>query len=348
MGEKEEREANAALAPAPADSPAQEASAGEASASAAGTSPEPSPGQDGASDAAQQTSETPPAPQLPAGWKFPDGWKLPEGWKWQEGMPFPVPVLQQSAPKQEPEERKMPTAASYKETDTPILECRGLNKSYGGTLALYNINLTVRTGGVVGLLGPNGSGKSTLIKLAMGMLQPSMGEILIGGGKPSPKTKAITAYLPDTPHLPRWMRVDQAFKYVADFFPDFRMDRADELLSRLGVAPKTHLKALSKGNLEKVCLIATMARDAKLYILDEPIAGVDPAARDFILETIICNKPEGSTILLCTHLIADIEPVLSHAIFLNRGQIVLDKDVKDVYTQDRKTLDELFREVFRW
>ena len=144
------------------------------------------------------------------------------------------------------------------------------------------------------------------------------------------------------------MTVEKAFDYVADFFPDFRKDRADELLSRLRVAPKTNLKALSKGNLEKVCLIATMARDAKLYILDEPIAGVDPAARDFILETIICNKPEDSTILLCTHLIADIEPVLSHAIFLNRGQVVLDKDVKDVYAQDRKTLDELFREVFRW
>lgn len=244
--------------------------------------------------------------------------------------------------------RQLPTAASYHESDVPVLECRGLNKAYGGTVALYNVNLTVRTGGVVGLLGPNGSGKSTLIKLAMGMLQPSMGEILICGKRPSPATKAVTAYLPDTPHLPRWMTVEKAFDYVADFFPDFRKDRADELLSRLRVAPKTNLKALSKGNLEKVCLIATMARDAKLYILDEPIAGVDPAARDFILETIICNKPEDSTILLCTHLIADIEPVLSHAIFLNRGQVVLDKDVKDVYAQDAKTLDELFREVFRW
>lgn len=228
------------------------------------------------------------------------------------------------------------------------LQICDLQVAIGAQQIVRGVSLRAEGRCLVGLIGPNGSGKSTLIKLAMGMLQPSMGEILIGGGKPSPKTKAITAYLPDTPHLPRWMRVDQAFKYVADFFPDFRMDRADELLSRLGVAPKTHLKALSKGNLEKVCLIATMARDAKLYILDEPIAGVDPAARDFILETIICNKPEGSTILLCTHLIADIEPVLSHAIFLNRGQIVLDKDVKDVYSYDRKTLDELFREVFRW
>lgn len=158
----------------------------------------------------------------------------------------------------------------------------------------------------------------------------------------------MTAYLPDTPHLPRWMTVEQAFRYVGDFFPDFRHDRADELLSRLGISAKQRLKSLSKGNLEKVCLISTMAREAKLYILDEPIAGVDPAARDFILETIICNKPEGSTILLCTHLIADIEPVLSHAIFLNRGQVVLDRDVKDVYSQEHKTLYELFREVFRW
>ena len=240
------------------------------------------------------------------------------------------------------------TAAHYAQSDEIILHCRGLGKVYSQTVALSNVELALRAGGVVGLLGPNGSGKSTLIKLAMGMLQPTTGEILIDGKKPSPATKAMTAYLPDTPHLPRWMTVEQAFRYVGDFFPDFRHDRADELLSRLGISAKQRLKSLSKGNLEKVCLISTMAREAKLYILDEPIAGVDPAARDFILETIICNKPEGSTILLCTHLIADIEPVLSHAIFLNRGQVVLDRDVKDVYSQEHKTLDELFREVFRW
>ena len=246
------------------------------------------------------------------------------------------------------EPRRLPTAASYKESDTKILQCCRLNKAYSQTVALYNVDLSVRAGGVVGLLGPNGSGKSTLIKLAIGMLQPTTGDIFIGGERPSPRTKQMTAYLPDTPHLPRWMTVEQAFRYVGDFFPDFRHDRADELLSRLGISAKQRLKSLSKGNLEKVCLISTMAREAKLYILDEPIAGVDPAARDFILETIICNKPEGSTILLCTHLIADIEPVLSHAIFLNRGQVVLDRDVKDVYSQEHKTLDELFREVFRW
>ncbi len=229
-----------------------------------------------------------------------------------------------------------------------ILECGNLSKSYGSSVALCNVNLRVEAGGIVGLLGPNGSGKSTLIKLAMGMLQPTAGAILIDGKAPSPATKAITAYLPDTNFLAERMKVRQAIAYVKDFFPDFRTERAEAMCERLGIGLDQRIRALSKGNKEKVGLILTMSREAKLYILDEPIAGVDPAARDFILDTIVRNKPEGATILLCTHLIADIEPVLTHAIFLNRGQVVLDEDAQAVRAREGKSLDELFREVFRW
>lgn len=230
----------------------------------------------------------------------------------------------------------------------PILECRGLSKFYGQTAALANVTLRVEAGGVVGLLGPNGSGKTTLIKLAMGMLQPSGGEILIDGKKPSPATKAVTAFLPDVNFLCNWMRVEQQVAYCQDFFADFRRDKAEAMLKRLGIGMKQKIRSLSKGNKEKLGLILTMARDAKLYILDEPIAGVDPAARDFILDVIMSNRPENSTIFLCTHLISDIEPILTHAVFLNRGVIVLDENVQEVKEREGKSLDELFREVFKW
>lgn len=229
-----------------------------------------------------------------------------------------------------------------------ILECNGLSKDYGQVSALRGVNLCVESGGIVGLLGPNGSGKSTFIKLAMGMLQPTEGSIFVDGKKPCAATKAVTAYLPDANYLCNWMRVDQQVDYYSDFFADFRRDKAEEMLSRLGIGMKQKIKALSKGNKEKLGLILTMARDAKLYILDEPIAGVDPAARDYILDTIMSHKPENATIFLCTHLIADIEPVLTHAIFLNRGEVVLDSSVEEVKEKEGKSLDQLFREVFRW
>lgn len=229
-----------------------------------------------------------------------------------------------------------------------ILECRGLYKSYGNNPALVDVNLSLEAGGVVGLLGPNGSGKSTLIKLAMGMLQPTQGSIFVDGKEPGTATKAVTAYLPDKDFLAPWMRVEQAVAYSADFFADFSRDKAEAMLGRLGIGPKQRIKSLSKGTREKLSLILTMARDAKLYILDEPIAGVDPAARDFILDTVMNNRPQDSTIFLCTHLISDIEPVLTHALFLNRGRIVLDESVEAVKRQTGKTLDELFREEFRW
>ncbi len=229
-----------------------------------------------------------------------------------------------------------------------ILECNGLYKSYGKNPALNGVSFCVEEGGVVGLLGPNGSGKSTLIKLAMGMLQPTEGRILVDGKAPCPATKAVTAYLPDKDFLSNWMKVEQAVNFSRDFFADFNMGKAEEMLARLGIGMKQRIRSLSKGTREKLALILTMARDAKLYILDEPIAGVDPAARDFILDTVMKNRPEGATIFVCTHLIADIQPILTHAIFLNRGTVVLNDSVEALYARTGKTLDELFREEFKW
>lgn len=229
-----------------------------------------------------------------------------------------------------------------------ILKCEGLVKNYGKIPALSDVNLAVEGGGIVGLLGPNGSGKSTMIKLAMGMLQPTAGKILLDGSAPGPETKAFTAYLPDANFLTEWMSVEQSVNYCRDFFADFSMEKAESMLSRLGLPMKKKIKTLSKGNKEKLGLILTMARNARLYILDEPIAGVDPAARDFILDTVMTNRQEGSTVFLCTHLISDIEPILTHAIFLNHGQVVLDAPVDEVKAKEGKSLDEIFREVFRW
>lgn len=229
-----------------------------------------------------------------------------------------------------------------------ILQCESLTKNYGAVPALKNVNLSIEAGGIVGLLGPNGSGKSTLIKLAMGMLQPTSGRILLDGMLPCAKTKAFCAYLPDANFLSQWMSVEQSLRYSADFFADFERAKAENMLSRLGIGLKQKIKALSKGNKEKLGLILTMARNAKLYILDEPIAGVDPAARDYILETVMSNRAENSTVFLCTHLIADIEPVLTHAIFLNKGEVVLNSPADEIRSREGKSLDQLFREVFRW
>ncbi len=229
-----------------------------------------------------------------------------------------------------------------------ILQCKELYHKYGNNPALLAVNLNVEQGGIVGLLGPNGSGKTTLIKLAMGMLQPSSGEILVDGKRPCPETKAVTAYLPDANYLSKWMRVEQQVDYYADFFADFDRDKAVGMLSRLGIGLNQKIKTLSKGNQEKLGLILTMSRRAKLYILDEPIAGVDPAARDFILDTILSNKPQDATIFLCTHLIWDVQNILTHAIFLNYGRVVLDSPVKELCEREGKNLNDIFREVFRW
>ena len=228
-----------------------------------------------------------------------------------------------------------------------ILECRGLVKRYGYRTALNSVNLTVERGRIVGLLGPNGSGKSTLIKLANGLLTPTTGEILIDGKAPGPETRKIVSYLPDKNYLNDWMRVEQLVKFFADFYEDFDTHAAVDMLGRLGINLKDRLKSLSKGTKEKVQLILAMSRKAQLYLLDEPIGGVDPAARDYILHTIISNYNENASVIISTHLISDVESVLDDVIFISQGQIVLTSSVDDIREQRDQSVDALFREVFK-
>ena len=229
----------------------------------------------------------------------------------------------------------------------PTLECNSLSKSYGGVQALSSVSFAVEPGRVVGLLGPNGSGKTTLIKLANGLLTPTGGEILINGEKPGKKTKARVSYLPDRPCLPEWMSAEKLLDMFTDFYGDFQRDKAQEMLEKLGIDPKQKIKQMSKGTREKVQLILVMSRKAELYLLDEPIGGVDPATRDYILETIIRNYNPSASVVISTHLIADVEQVLDDVIFINHGQIVLRSSVDDIREQQGKSVDAYFREVFR-
>lgn len=229
-----------------------------------------------------------------------------------------------------------------------LLRCNNLVKQYGGVIALKGINLTVESGKIIGLLGPNGSGKTTLIKLINGLLTPNSGEIIVNGHKPGVESKKDVAYLPDNSFLNNWMTVKQIVDYFCDFYDDFRPNLAYQLLEKLGITPTVKLKNLSKGNKEKVSLILVMSRNAKLYVLDEPIAGVDPATRDYIISTIINNYNPDSSVIISTHLISDIEQVLDEVIFINNGNIALQKSVDDIRMENNKSVDELFREVFRW
>lgn len=230
---------------------------------------------------------------------------------------------------------------------TPILSCCNLTKQYGAHLALNAMNVSIPRGRVVGLLGPNGSGKTTLIKLAAGLLVPSAGEIRISGNLPGLQTKSIVSYLPDKTYLNDWMRVADIIGFFRDFYADFDASKAYEMLQRLGIQSSDRLKSMSKGTKEKVQLILIMSRSAQLYLLDEPIGGVDPAARDYILNTIITNYSEDSTVLLSTHLIYDIERVLEEVVFLSNGQVVLQASVEEIRETQGKSIDGLFREVFK-
>ena len=229
----------------------------------------------------------------------------------------------------------------------PILECRGLSKSYGKVQALDNVDLKVEPGRVVGLLGPNGSGKTTLIKLANGLLTPTSGEILIYGEKPGPATKAVVSYLSDKEYLAEWMKARQLMDFFEDFYADFDRDRAMEMLLRLNIDPEMRVKAMSKGTREKVQLILVMSRRAGLYLLDEPIGGVDPATRDYILDTIIRNYNPEAAVIISTHLIADVEQVLDDVIFINGGRVVLQSSVDEIREDKGMSVDAYFREVFR-
>ncbi len=227
-----------------------------------------------------------------------------------------------------------------------LLTCNGLTKRYGSTLALDHLNLTIESGKIIGLLGPNGSGKTTLIKLINGLLTPTEGTVEIVGEKPGVATKKVISYLPERTYLNPWMKVGELVEFFADFYEDFRKDRAYTMLQNLGIQEDSRLKTLSKGTKEKVQLILVMSRDASLYVLDEPIAGVDPAARDYILDTIITNYNPEASILISTHLISDIEKVLDDVIFIKDGEVTLHSSVDEIREQKGKSVDALFREVF--
>ncbi|NLG03176.1 MAG: ABC transporter ATP-binding protein [Clostridia bacterium] len=227
-----------------------------------------------------------------------------------------------------------------------LLECKGLSKKYGATLALNNLDLTIESGKIIGLLGPNGSGKTTLIKLINGLLTPTTGSVKIRGNEPGVVTKKIVSYLPERTYLNSWMKVEELIEFFSDFYEDFRKDRAYTMLANLGIDSDAKLRTLSKGTKEKVQLILVMSREAELYVLDEPIAGVDPAARDYILNTIITNYNENASIIISTHLISDIESVLDEVIFIKNGVKTLQKSVDDIREESGKSVDALFREVF--
>lgn len=230
---------------------------------------------------------------------------------------------------------------------TPILSCRALTKQYGAMMALNALNLELPRGRIVGLLGPNGSGKTTLIKLACGLLTPTSGELRIGGEPVSIETKKKVSYLPDKTYLPDWMKVNDVIHFFQEFYADFDAPKAFEMIRRLGIGTNDRLKAMSKGTKEKVQLILVMSRNAELYLLDEPIGGVDPAARDYILNTIITNYSENATVVISTHLIYDIERVLEEVVFLSNGQVTLQSSVDDIRENQGKSVDNLFREVFK-
>jgi ABC-2 type transport system ATP-binding protein len=227
------------------------------------------------------------------------------------------------------------------------MECRALSKRYGKQAALDGIDLGLRAGRITGLLGPNGSGKTTLVKLAAGLLQASEGELLVTGKKIGTETKALVSYLPDRFVLDGWMRVAELLSFFADFYADFRRDAAETMLENLGIDPGRRFKTLSKGNREKVQLILVMARRARLYLLDEPIGGVDPAARDYIISTIIGNYSEDAAVLISTHLIQDVERILDDILFLKEGRIILQGAADDIRAEKSMSIDTLFREMFK-
>lgn len=228
-----------------------------------------------------------------------------------------------------------------------LVEFQQVSKSYGGLVALNNVNLKLGAGKIIGLLGPNGSGKTTFIKLLNGLLQPEYGQILINGRTPSPETKQIVSYLPDTTYLDENMKITDALALFKDFYADFDEERALHLLQDLNIDVNSRMKHLSKGNKEKVQLILVMSRKAQLYVLDEPIGGVDPAARDYILKTIINNYSPTASVIISTHLISDVEQVLDEVIFLQNGNVVRQGNVDDLRIESGESIDELFRRDFR-
>lgn len=227
------------------------------------------------------------------------------------------------------------------------LSAVGLTMRYPGTVALDNLSLELPQGKIIGLLGPNGSGKTTFIKLAAGLLTPTAGKITVCGREIGPESKAIVSYLPDRPYFSRQMKVSRQLDFFQDFYGDFDRSRAEGMLESLGIRQDARFRTLSKGTQEKVQLVLVMSRRAKLYLLDEPIGGVDPAARDYILNTIITNYDPSATVIISTHLISDVERVLDEFLFLYQGKVIRSGNADEAREATGKSLDELFREVFR-
>lgn len=228
-----------------------------------------------------------------------------------------------------------------------ILECKDLTKYYDRTLGLDHLSLRLEPGRIVGLLGPNGSGKTTLLKIANGLLTPSSGQLLIDGKAPGPDTRRLVSYLPERTYLSDWMTVVQLLDFFCDFYPDFDREAAEHMLTALEISPTQRIKQMSKGTREKVQLILVMSRRTRLYLLDEPIGGVDPATRDYILSTIISNYNPDAAVVISTHLIADVEKVLDEVVFIDRGHLVLQSSVDQIREEKGMSVDALFREVFK-
>lgn len=228
-----------------------------------------------------------------------------------------------------------------------LIELSHLSKYYGKKPALQNVSLTLESGKIIGLLGPNGSGKTTLIKILNGLLKDIQGEVLIQGQKPGPSTKAIVSYLPDDDYFSDWMKAEDAIHLFKDFYSDFDEKKAASLLERLSIDPKQRIKTMSKGQKEKFQLSLVMSRNALVYVFDEPIGGVDPAAREVILDIILNNYSENSLVLISTHLITDIEKIFDEVVFIKKGEIVLHRNAEELRSETGKSIDELFREVFK-
>ena len=228
-----------------------------------------------------------------------------------------------------------------------VIQCINLSKDYGSGPVLEQLNLTIGSGRIIGLLGPNGTGKTTLIKILAGLLQPTSGQVLVDGHVPGPESKAVVSYLPDKMYFADWMKAKDLLDLFEDFYADFDRAKAEQMCASLGIAPTQRMKTMSKGTKEKMQLVLVMSRKAKLYLLDEPIAGVDPAARDFIMNTILTNYSQDGTVLISTHLIADVERVLDEVLFLKDTKVVLHDTVDNIREQQGKSVDALFREMFR-
>ena len=227
-----------------------------------------------------------------------------------------------------------------------IVQISGLNKSYGYKQIIKDMNLNLEGGKIIGLLGPNGSGKSTLIKILGGVLKPDSGNVTIDGKQIGIDTKRIVSYLPERTYLSPSMKVREAISMFADFYEDFRTERAEEMLNRLNINLNDRIKSLSKGTREKVQLVLVMSRDALVYLLDEPMGGVDPAAREYILKTILSNYNENACVIISTHLFSDVEKVLDQVLFIQNGNVILNSTVDEIRDEKKESVDALFREVF--